>query len=104
MAISQDEFVGPPNCIGALRNRGFDAKRYQRLERLDAIADCPRCGKEVECWSDTEEWVEDARLPCPRRWLHSEFGGAMGVCEDCHLLIADCLSNGFKVFKLEGAK
>lgn len=82
--VDSQEFIGPPNCIGALRNRGFDAKHYQRLERLEAIADCPKCGKEVECWSDTEEWHQGGI-----GWIHAEFGGAMGICEDCGLLIAE---------------
>ena len=35
-----------------------------------------------------------------RRWCHSQYGGSHGVCETCHLLIADCLTGPFMVFDL----
>jgi hypothetical protein len=86
--------------LGTVKNHGFDASGHERLERLDAIADCPRCGDEVECWADTEAWTKER----DGRWHHSEYGGALGTCGRCNLLIADCLSDGFQVFQLEAPK
>ncbi len=82
--------------LGTVKKHGLDDKGYERRERLDAIADCPRCGKEVECWAETEEWTQNGD-----EWRHSEYGGAMGTCEDCGLLIADTISDGFQVFDLK---
>jgi hypothetical protein len=81
--------------LGEVRLKGFDNEGYERRERLDHIAECPDCGKEIECWAETECWTEDGE-----RWKHSWYGGAMGVCEDCEVLIADCLSDGFQCFNL----
>lgn len=86
--------------LGTVINEGFDADRYERRKRLDALANCPECGAEVECWADTEEWTETPT----GFWRHSSYGGSMGVCEKCSLLIADCLSDGFQVFDLNPAK
>lgn len=89
--------------LGTVKNHGFDAENHERRERLDALAECPQCGKEIECWAETECWTEEGSEQWGMgtgRWLHSEYGGAMGVCEDCGLLIADCLSDGFQVFAL----
>ncbi len=81
--------------LGTVKNHGFDAEGYERCERLEALAECPKCGKEVECWADTEAWLKKGG-----KWFHSEYGGAQGVCEKCHLLIADCLSDGFLTFNV----
>ncbi len=70
---------------------------HEHRSRLDAQADCPGCGAEIECWADTEAWVEGK----DGRWHHHEYGGAMGFCDACDLLIADCLSDGFRAIKLE---
>jgi hypothetical protein len=74
--------------LGTIRNHGYDANGYERRERLDAIVECPTCGKEVACWSDTEEWVQTK----DGRWKHRWYAAcAMGEC--CgKVLIADGLS------------
>lgn len=82
--------------LGTVKNRGFDSKGYERRSRLDALATCPKCGQEVECWAETEAWTQGE----DGRWLHSEYGGACGMCETCQLLIADCLSDGYQVFDM----
>jgi hypothetical protein len=82
--------------LGTEKLRRFDDDGCERRERLDAIALCPKCGADVLCWADTEEWTEGD----DGRWHHSGYGGAMGVCEKCNLLIADCLADGFQVFDL----
>ena len=55
--------------LGAIKDHGFDADNHQQLERLEAIAQCPGCGDEVLCWSDTEEWTRerDSQLPSRKR-------------------------------------
>lgn len=83
--------------LGHVQNLGIDASGHENRRRLDAIAECPRCGKEVECWADTEEWIKVGK-----QWRHSQYGGAIGVCEECHLLVADCLDR-YRVFDLAGS-
>lgn len=83
--------------LGHVKDIGFDANGREQRERLDAIAECPECGQEVECWASTEAWTQDRS----GRWVHTEYGGAVGFCEACHLVIADCLSGGYRVFKVE---
>lgn len=65
------------------RDHGFDAEGYQRKEACLAIAECPVCRKEVELVAETESWARDDK----GRWLHEDYGPAMGVC--CDRLIAD---------------
>jgi hypothetical protein len=91
--------------LGTVKRLGYDDKGYERRERLDAIAECPKCGAEIECWADTEEWtrdydISDPTVPAKGYWIHSQYGGAQGVCEACRILIADCLSDGFRCFNL----
>ena len=85
--------------LGTVKNNGFDPEGYERRERLDAIADCPRCGQEVECWAETDEWRRHGN-GSSGLWVHSEYGGAMGVCETCNLLIAEFPDGRMKAFDL----
>lgn len=82
--------------LGKVERLGFDKDNYERCRRLEAVAECPRCGSQVECWSETEEWHETHY----GKWIHSQYGGAQGICEACHVLIADCLGDGFRCFDL----
>lgn len=82
--------------LGTVENLGFDDKNYERRRRLDAIASCPNCGAEIECWADTEEWTQTT----DGRWEHAGYGGSLGFCEKCRNIIADCLSDGFRCFKM----
>lgn len=81
-------------ALGTVKRLGFDAGGYERRERLEAIVECVVCGKDVECWSDTEEWTRMR----DGRWRHAFYGGAMGQC--CGRLYADCISDGYRVFDL----
>jgi hypothetical protein len=66
---------------------------YERRERIDAHAVCPRCGQEVELIADTEEW----KRSYSGRWRHSSYGPALGEC--CGQLIVDSF-DGCKVYEL----
>lgn len=63
------------NQLGTIKYHGFDDEGYERYERLDAIAECPICGEDVECWADTDSWTM-----IKGQWRHSEYGGAHGGC------------------------
>ncbi len=69
--------------------RSVNAEGYEVRERLEGIAQCPTCGKDVELWSDTEEWVQTKA----GKWIHSQYGPAQGVC--CHNLIVDSFDGCF---------
>ena len=70
--------------LGSVDRKGFDYERHEHRERLSAITDCPRCGKRVELWEETNEWHKDAN----GNWVHSQYSGcATGEC--CGLLFAD---------------
>lgn len=71
------------------KDLGFDDERHQQKQCCMAIAECPVCGKEVELVADTEAWTEGN----DGRWLHTEYGPAMGVC--CDRLIADWFEGCF---------
>lgn len=84
--------------IGHVKNIGFDPTGRERRERLEAIAECPKCGAEIGCWSETEAWTESR----DGRWLHSEYGGAHGECETCRVLIAEQPDGRFYDYELGG--
>lgn len=69
-----------------------DERGYQCQRELQAQAECPRCGQEVDLWADTEEWFERDGF-----WLHSNYGPALGEC--CNLVICSDY-NGENVFDL----
>lgn len=79
--------------LGTVKDHGFDAKGYQRLERLDAVVDCSVCGEEVALWSDTESWIVRGG-----KKMHSSYGCAQGVC--CGRLYVDSFEGCFE-YKLE---
>lgn len=62
-----------------------DDRGYECRRELQAKADCPRCGKEVDLWAETVEWAEREGF-----WFHSAYGPATGdIC--CNLVIvSDC--------------
>lgn len=71
-----------------------DERGYECRRELQAKAECPRCGKEVDLWAETEEWFERDGF-----WLHSSYGPAVGdIC--CNLAIVSDF-NGDHVFDLE---
>ena len=50
---------GSAHKLGHVSGRNtFDADNRERRRRLEAIVECPECGKEVECWAETEEWTQ----------------------------------------------
>ena len=59
----------------------------ERRERIEAIAECPRCGKDVACVAETDGWVQERSADGRLRWHHESYGPAVGEC--CGLLIAD---------------
>ena len=61
----------------------------------EAEAVCPRCGQDVECEAETEEWVLKRS-----RWHHNLYGPAEGVC--CGLLLFDYY-DGARAIELEPA-
>jgi hypothetical protein len=73
--------------------RSMDERGREVLKRLEAVVECDTCGKEVEMWSDTEEWVKEAG-----RWVHNQYGPAQGVC--CQNLYVDSFEGCFR-YKLE---
>lgn len=76
--------------LGTVKNHGFDEDGYERRERVDAICECPTCGKEVAMWSDTEEWTKGK----DGRWHHSQYAGcAMGEC--CGKVLIDTFDGSF---------
>lgn len=76
--------------IGTVIDHGFDETGHERRERVDAIAECPTCGKEVELLADTEEWRQGE----DHRWHHSEYAGcAMGEC--CGMVLIDTYDGAF---------
>ena len=60
--------------LGETIKTSEDSREVQH--RLEAIAECDSCGKEVELWSDTEEWVQNEA----GEWKHNSFGPAQGEC------------------------
>ncbi len=70
--------------MGVVIRHGFDRKGYEQRERLDAIAECPKCGRDVLMWAETEEHVYRG---WDGKWIHSEYGPPTGFC--CGLLILD---------------
>jgi hypothetical protein len=82
------------SLLGNVRNHGFDAEGYERREELVALLDCSRCGKVVELWDSTTEWVKDSKGRC----RHNQYSGCgTGIC--CGLLFVDDW-NGCRVFDL----
>jgi hypothetical protein len=67
--------------LGTVKLLGLDKDGYERRERLEAIAECPTCGEDVELWSDTTAWVE-VKEHGRTYWRHSEYGPAAGDCCD----------------------
>lgn len=70
--------------LGSVVNKGFDAEGYERRERLVAIGECDHCGKRIEMWESTVEWVQGR----DKRWKHNAYDGlAIGFC--CGSMYAD---------------
>jgi hypothetical protein len=61
--------------------------------RLVGVAECDRCGADVELWADAEEWQQQD----DGSWKVTGFGPGQGVC--CDLLYADWWEGTF-VFDL----
>jgi hypothetical protein len=75
----------PPRVVrplGTIVSVTWDADGYERRERVEAIAECPTCGRDVELVADTEAWQFRGG-----RWRHTEYGPATGEC--CDLVIVD---------------
>ena len=83
--------------LGTVIKTEFDPNGYEIRTRFDAVAGCPKCGRDVELFAETDAWTKGDD-GC---WHHQGYGGAMGVCERCNVLIANCLSDGFRAFDLE---
>jgi hypothetical protein len=65
-------------------NHGFDETNRERKTRHEnGAVECPKCGKPVPMESDTAAWIEGD----DGRWVHAEFGPAVGWC--CNLAIVD---------------
>jgi hypothetical protein len=56
--------------LGEVLSKTFDTKGYERRVRVEAIAACPMCGKDVAMLSETEEWRQEKNGP---RWLHQSY-------------------------------
>lgn len=98
--------------MGYVIREGFDRDGYERRERLEAVAVCPKCGADVPMWAETDEWtrVQDGNVPAThngtrwtagRGWVHSGYGPPTGFC--CGLLFVDEFGRG-KVLDLEAAR
>lgn len=80
---------GGSGCRGGRGDHAGEGPRVrrpdgrQRKEAVLGTADCPACGNEVELFAETEVWHEAPG----GRWVHAEYGPAMGVC--CGKLIVD---------------
>jgi hypothetical protein len=94
--------------LGCVVNHGFDATGHERRERLEFVGDCPKCGRRVEGWAETEEWTASygeatgndwglVMQEKPARWKHESYGPAAGVC--CGLLFVDTFE-GMKTYRL----
>jgi len=91
--LSDSEY-GPPSgsvALGTVRDLPPDERGFPRKERLDAIVDC-ECGREVQLWSETDEWIEDEH----GQKVAQGFGPAMGDCE-CGALYADWWEGTFRL-------
>lgn len=62
-----------------------DEGTWRHRERVGAIAECPKCGEDVELVQETEEWQETREGS--RVYRHAGYGPSMGEC--CDLLFAD---------------
>jgi hypothetical protein len=83
-----------PEELGQEFDRGYDSNRYQRKEKVAAVAKCSTCHKEIALVAETEEWEqreEDAT------WEHVGWGPATGVC--CGNLIVE-FSKGYEIYPL----
>ncbi len=69
--------------LGAVLYHGFGNANHERRTRLEAIAYCPECDSEVECWSESEMWA----MCADGKWHHHVYGVAQGVCWRCSLLL-----------------
>lgn len=64
-------------------------ERFEQRKRLDGVVECVACGQDIDLWADSDFWTQDASDP--RRWNHSGYGPAMGVCTCGDDLYADDL-------------
>lgn len=70
--------------LGSVVNKGFDAEGYERREQLVAIGECDHCGKRIELWQSTVEWVQGR----DGRWKHNAYDG-LGIGWCCGSMYAD---------------
>lgn len=99
-----ESFVGdatePPRALGTVTRRGWTEDKdglWEHRERLGTIAECPKCGRDVECLADTDQWTEQKEGS--RIWRHDGYGPDMGEC--CGLLLAETdPAGGFGVFEV----
>lgn len=61
---------------------------YEHRRRVVAIVECPRCGADVECIGETEEWHLKRS-----RWHHTVYGPGTGEC--CDQIIVDTYDGAF---------
>lgn len=91
-----------PRALGTVTDRGWTEDKdglWEHRERLSTIAQCPRCGCDVECLADTDGWKAAAGSRVHR---HTSYGPDMGEC--CDLLLADTdFEGGFAAFDLSVA-
>jgi hypothetical protein len=57
--------------------------RERRTEVQAEIA-CTECGANIQLIAETEEWTRKGL-----RWVHTSYGPAQGVCEECSILYLD---------------
>ena len=89
-----------PRELGTIVRRAWTEDAgglWEHRERLGSVAVCPKCGQEVDCLADTDQWTEDEH--CPHIWRHDGYGPDMGEC--CDLLLAETdFEGGFAAFDL----
>lgn len=72
--------------------REKDGALYEHRSRVLAVIECPRCGADVDCDAETEEWHLKRS-----RWHHTTYGPPTGEC--CGLLLVD-MWDGARAYEL----
>ena len=79
------------SALGDIQILGFDGEGYERRRRYAAETECSKCGKSVELWEETTEWVQEN----DGRWHHENYDEcATGFC--CGDLYADWWDGTFR--------
>lgn len=66
------EIAQPPKaCLGTSRV-------WHNWRRLEGTTNCPKCGREVELWSETDQWTSHPTKI--HHYEHARYGTGYGVC------------------------